>query len=165
MQSCVRVMETPHRIDSRFEAVVTKLTNRGVQHSITALGVGVCKVNLLLTDVQSSLYIRSYLPTLLFFPCFSRFLDRPLSVGYLSRESPVILHGPNSFMNNRRSDQYVCLILTSCQILYETHPIHTIHTPYTIFNTFVTSTWQPVTQLRSWSLRKLRGKFRLKASR
>ena len=62
MQSCVCVMETPHGIDT---VVVTrwwtKLTNKDFQHSITALGVGVCKVNPILPDVneQPSLYIRS----------------------------------------------------------------------------------------------------------
>ena len=54
-------METPHGVD----AVImtrwwTKLTNKDFQHSITSLGVGVCKVNPILPNVnnQSSLCIR-----------------------------------------------------------------------------------------------------------
>ena len=57
MQSCVGVMETPHSIDS-VDVTWLWVTNRGVQHSITAIGVGICKVKPLLPDVseQSSLY-------------------------------------------------------------------------------------------------------------
>ena len=62
MQSCVCVMETPYGVCNA--AIVmwwwTKLTNKDFQHSITALGFGICKVNPILPDVkQSSLYIRS----------------------------------------------------------------------------------------------------------
>ena len=55
-------METPCVVDAViFTQWWTKLTNKDIQHSITALGVGVCKVNPILPNVnkQSSLYIRS----------------------------------------------------------------------------------------------------------
>ena len=54
-------METPHGVDAVIMTQWwTKLTNKDFQHSITSLGVGVCKVNPIPPNVNklSSLCIR-----------------------------------------------------------------------------------------------------------
>ena len=66
-------METPHGVD----AVIvtrrwTKLTNKDFQHSITALGVGVCKVIPKLPDVNKQSSLSQRIAEILFTDYFNQ---------------------------------------------------------------------------------------------